>query len=105
MSSISELSVLETWVVIWSLGNEFWVEIFLLVDVVAEVDIVNLSDVSLVKVVSNEDHEEVLGRWEDVHVLQHSSELLSSDMAALGSVIILELWLDQDSVVLDLLSD
>lgn len=70
----------------------------------AETEIVDLSNISLVEVLSNEDLEELLAWWEDIALLQNSSKLLGSNMAALGLIIVLQLRLNQDSLVLNLVS-
>ena len=87
------------------LGNVATEQVFRSVDVLAEVDVVHFSDVALVKVLSNQDLEQVFGWWEDLALLEDSSELLGSYMAVLRAVVVLELWLDQDSIVLYLSSN
>ena len=71
----------------------------------AEVDVINLSDVSLVEVPSYEHLEKVFGWRQDLALLEDSSELFGRDMAGLGSVVVLELWLNQDSAVFNLKSN
>lgn len=71
------------------------------VDVGAELEVVDLSDVALVEVPPQQKLVQVFRRREQVALLQHSSELLGGHVAALGAVVVLELGLDQDPLVLD----
>ena len=43
--------------------------------------------------------------WQKPLVLKNTSELFSSDVAAFGSIEVLELWFDQNSLVLNLCSN
>ena len=82
-----------------------WEDVLWLIDISAELEVVDLSDISLVKVLPDKELEEILIRRDDLELFHHSSELLHSDVAGLGSVIILELWLDENSLVDNLSSD
>lgn len=94
----------KTYILNWVFGLIRSKEIFWSVDIMAETEIVDLSNISLVEVLSNEDLEELLAWWEDIALLQNSSKLLGSNMAALGLIIVLQLRLNQDSLVLNLVS-
>ena len=81
------------------LGLVDWEDVFWLVDISAEFEVVDLSDVSFVQVFSNQKLEETLSFRNDLQFFQSSSELLHSDVARLGSIVILERWLDENSLV------
>jgi len=83
----------------WFLGLIDWEDVFWLIDISAELEVVDLSDVSLVQVFSNQKLEETLSFRNDLQFFQSSSELLHSDVARLGSIVILERWLDENSLV------
>ena len=101
---VSELALTEAWSSLGMLGHVRLEQVFGLVDVCAKLDVVDLPDVAFVEVFANQDLEQVLRRWQEVAFLEHSSELLGCDVAVLRLIEILELRLDQDSVVFNLQS-
>lgn len=101
-TGVSELTLGEVHIFNWVFGSVWLEKISGLVDIVAEVEVVDFSHVALVEVLSNQDLEKIFAWWQDVALLEHSSELLGSDMAALGFIIVLQLRLDEDSFVLNL---
>jgi len=70
-----------------------------MIDIMAELEIVDLSDISFIEVLSDQELVSSLVWWDKLQLLHNSSKLLSGYMAAIGSVIILELWLDKNSFV------
>ena len=88
-------AVVSNWVLCYIWGKE----IIGLINIMAELKIVDFSHISLVEVFSNENLEQIFARWKDIAFFKDSSELLGGNVATLGSVIILELWLDQDSLI------
>ena len=105
VTGISELSIIELLVLSWLLGLVNWEDILWSVDIGTEFEVVDLSDVTLIEVLSEEELELWLREWNELEGLENSSELLGGDVAALGPVVILELWLDQDSLIHNLCSN
>ena len=69
--------MVDTLVISWMLGNVSLSEVFWSINISAEGEIVKLSDIALVEILSNEELEELL-RWRDKSsLLQDSSELLN----------------------------
>jgi hypothetical protein len=68
------------------------------VDIVAELEVVDLAFVILVKVFSNDEVEDLVGGGENAKILKHSLELLGGNMARLGSIEVLEARLEEHSV-------
>ena len=64
------------------------------INISAEHEVIDLSNVTLVQVLSNEELEKLFGWWDERKLLHHSSELLGGDMAVLSFIVILQLWLD-----------
>jgi hypothetical protein len=93
-AGISELTVEDGVFCDWVLGSVFWEKIFWLIDISTELEVVDLSNVSFVQILSNEQLEEFFTRSNERELLHDSSELLTGDMAAIGSVVILERWLN-----------
>lgn len=87
---------------LWSIREE---HVLWSINVSAELEIVDLSNVALVEVFSQENLEQVLRWWNKSKLFQNSSELFSSDMATVCSIIILELRLNENSLVNDLSLD
>lgn len=78
---------------------------FWLINISAEFEIVDFSNVSFIEVFTQKKLIQVL-RWrDDLKLLENSSELLSSDVAAVGPIVILELWLDEHTLEVDFLLD
>jgi len=86
-------------------GNVSLDEVLRSIDISAESEVVELSNIALVKILSNEKLEELLRWWDQSCLLHDSSELLNRDVAALGLIVIHELGLNQDSLVSDLVSN
>ena len=87
------------------LGHVGGVEVLWSVDVSAEHEVVELSDVTFIQVLSNEKLEQLFRGRDQTCLLHGSSELLNSNMTALGLVEVHELRFDKNSLVLDLASD
>ena len=77
----------------WVLGSVFWEKIFWLINISTELKVVDLSNVSFVQILSNKQLEEFFTRSNELELLHDSSELLTGNMAAIGSIVILERWL------------
>jgi hypothetical protein len=90
---------------LWVLWNVLYKHIFRLVDIGTELEVVNLSNISLIEVLSQKNLEKFLTWWNEFELLQNSSELLSRNMATICSIIILKLWLDENSLIVDLSLD
>jgi len=101
-SCISKLSVINKHFWLWVLWNILWEDVLWLIDICAESKIVDFSNIAFVQILSNQKLEELLRWWDEVELLHHSSELFSGDVAAVSSIVILELRLDEDSLVNDL---
>jgi hypothetical protein len=78
----------------WVLGSVFWEKILWLINISTELEVVDLSNVSFIQVLSNEQLEKFFSRCNERELLHDSSELLTGDMATIGSIIILERWLN-----------
>lgn len=90
---------------LWIFSSVNWENILWLIDVSAEHDVIDLSNISFVQVLSKEQLEELLSWWDEGKLFHDSSELLGRNMAALSSIIILQLRLDKDSFVCNLCSN
>ena len=84
---------------LWVLGCVLNEDILWSVNIGAELEVVDLSDISLVEILSNQDLEKLFPWWKQIQLLHDTSELLNGDVAAVSSIIILELWLDEDSLL------
>jgi len=73
-------------------------ELFSAIDVLTEVDIVDLVNVSLVHVTLHERLQNVM-RSSDSEQIQHSQELVLGHMAIFGDVVVLKHWLEMDALV------
>lgn len=104
-SCISQLTVSNSIVWLWVLWNVFWENVLWSIDVSAESEVIDFSNVSPVQVLSNQKLEKILAWWNELELLQNSSELFSCDMAAFSLVVILQLRLDQDSLISNLSSN
>jgi hypothetical protein len=104
-SGISQLTVINMMLLLWVLWNVLHKHIFRLVDIGTELEVVNLSNISLIEVLSQKNLEKFLTWWNEFELLQNSSELLSRNMATICSIIILKLWLDENSLIVDLSLD
>jgi hypothetical protein len=104
-TSISQLSVEDIVLWLWIFSNIPWEDVLWSIDVSAEHEVIDLSNISFVQVLSKEQLEELLSWWDEGKLLHDSSELLGSNMAALSSIIILKLRLDKNSFVLNLCSN
>lgn len=89
----------------WVLWNILHKHILWSINISAELEIVDLSNVTLVEVLSQKNLEKVLTWWNECKLLHDSSELLSSNMATISSIIILKLWLNENSLIVDLSLD
>ena len=78
----------------WVLGSVFWEKILWLIDISTELEVIDLSNISFVQVLSNKQLEEFFSRSNERELLHDSSELLTGNMATISSVIILERWLN-----------
>ena len=104
-SGISQLTVINMMLLLLVLWNVLNKHIFRLVDIGTELEVVNLSNISLIEVLSQKNLEKFLTWWNEFELLQNSSELLSCNMATICSIIILKLWLDENSLIVDLSLD
>jgi len=95
----SQLAVMEWIFWFWVLVNILDEDVLWSVNISTELEIVDLSDVSSVEIFPDQNLEELLLWWDQIQFLHDTSELLNSDVAAVGPVIILELRLDQDSLL------
>ena len=75
-------------------------ELFLIVNVLGEVNIVDLVDISLVHVTPQQHLQLSLG-CSDAEQVQHTQELGLGDMAILSDIEVLEDWFEMDALVLD----
>lgn len=89
----------------WSLGLVNWENVLWLINIGTEFEVVDLSDVAFVQVLSDEKLEQSLIRRNDFQFFQSSSELLNSDMARFGPIVVLERWLNENSLVSNLSSN
>ena len=92
---------------LWSLW--FWIfsnildkHVFWSVDISAELEIVDFSDISFVEIFSQEKLEKWFFRRNETQFFKNTSELFSCDMATACSIIVLELRLDKNSLVSNL---
>jgi len=104
-SGISQLTVINMMLLLWVLWNILHEHVFRLVDIGTELEVVNLSNISLIEVLSQKNLEKFFTRWNEFELLQNSSELLSRNMATICSIIILKLWLYENSLIVDLSLD
>lgn len=95
MSSISELSVHEHCIWFRVLSYVFWEDVLWLVNISTELEIVHFSNISLIKVLSKQKLIQFFGWWNDFKFLENAPELLGGNVAALSSVIVLELGLNE----------
>lgn len=79
---------------LWVLGNILGENVLWSINISAEHEVIDLSNVTLVQVLSNEELEKLFAWWDEGKLLHHSSELLGGDMTVLSSIVILQLWLD-----------
>ena len=98
-SCISQLTVVEWFFLNCLLWNVLWEHVLWMINIVAEFEIVDLSDITFIEVLSDQELVRSLVWWDKLQLLHNSSKLLSGNMAAIGSVIVLELWLDKNSFV------
>jgi len=99
---VSELALEVGLLLLWILWFVLRENVFWPVDIVTELEVVDFSDVSFVEVLSEEQLEHFLIWRDQFQFFENSPELLRSDVAALGSVVVFELGLDENSFVLDL---
>lgn len=76
-----------------------------LINISTEVSVVDLSNVSFIKILSKDKLEQILSWWNQSQLFQDSSKLLTGDVLAIGLIIVLELWLDQDSSIFNFSSN
>lgn len=105
MSCISELTVHEHCIWFWVLSYIFWEDVLWLVNISAELEIVHFSNISLIKVLSKQNLIQFFGWWDDLKFLEYAPELLGGNVAALSSIVILELWLDENTFESDFASN
>ena len=98
-TSVSQLSDSVHGLGLGILCNVLWEHVLWSVNVSAEFEIVHLSDIALIKVLSKQQLIQPFSWRDELELLEHASELLGSDMAALRSIVVLELWLDEDALV------
>jgi len=79
--------------------------VFGIIDVFDEFEVINLSDIAMVQIFFNEKLEEIFRWWNQFQFFHNSSKLFDSYMATFGSVIVLELRLYHNSLVNDLNSN
>lgn len=95
MTSISQLSM-EKWVLFYRVLVDVLDEnILWFINISAELEVINFSNISFIKIFSNEDLEKLFLWWDQFQLFHYSSELLNCNVATVGPVIILELRLDQ----------
>jgi len=80
-------------------------EILWLINIGTEFEVVDFSNVSMIKVLSEDQLEISLVIWDDLKLLYDSSKLLTGNMTVLGSIIVLKLGFNQDSLVYNQCSD
>ena len=83
----------------------FWEHVLWLVNISAELEIVDFSNITFVKILSKEELVKVLCWWDNFKLLEDTSELLGSNVAALCSIVVLELRLNQHTLVDNFSSD
>jgi len=105
LSSFSELTVHEHCVRFWVLSYVFWENILWLVNISTELEIVDFSNVSLVEVLPEQKLIHFFSWWDNLKFFENTSELLSGNMAALSSIVILELGLNKYTFVYNFSSD
>ena len=71
------------------------------IDILAEMEVVDLLSVAAVAVTARDQVEQLGARRHDIQVFHDAQELLRRDVLRLGSVEVLETWLQQDSVADD----
>ena len=86
---------------LWSLSLVLGEHILWSVDVLAEVEVVDLLSVSTVAVTASDQVENLLAGRHDVQVFHDAKELLGRDVLRLGTVEVLEAWLEEHSVADD----
>jgi hypothetical protein len=74
------LSTHDDWLFSLVLSHVSLEEVFRAVDVLAEVEIVNFSDVTLVKILSNKNLVQFFAWWKKSTVLEDSPELFGGDV-------------------------
>lgn len=89
----------------WTFCNVFWEHVFWLVNIVAEIDVVDLLEVALVVVLSGDELGELRVSREEIELFQDSQELVLGDVTAPGLIKVLEGRLEHDSVCHDLEPD
>ena len=87
------------------LWHVLWEDILWSINISAEGEIVDLPNVPLVQVFSDQKLEKLFRWWNKFELLHNSSKLFSCDMAASSSIVILQLGLNEDSFVSDLSSN
>lgn len=98
-SCISQLTVIEWFFLNRLLWNVLWEHVLWMINIMAEFEIVDLSNITLIEVLSDQKLVLILTWWDKLQLLEDSSKLLSGNVAAIGSVIVLELWLDKNSLI------
>jgi hypothetical protein len=101
-TSVSQLTMEDVVDFLWIFSDVCWKDVLWSIDVSAEHEVIDLSNISFVQVLSNEQLEELLSWWDEGKLFHNSSELLGRNMAALSSIIILQLRLDKDSFICNL---
>ena len=86
-------------------GDVLGEEILRMVNIMAELHIIDFSDVTTVKVLADKQLEERLGRRDEPQLFQNTAELLGGDVRASGLVVALELRLDENTFIRDLRAD
>ena len=104
-TSVSQLTVEDMVNFLWIFSDISWEDILWSIDISAEHEVIDLSNISFIQVLSNKQLEELLTWWNERKLLHNSSKLLGRNMAALSSIIILQLRLDKDSFVHNLCSN
>ena len=70
------------------LGNVLWEQVFWFVDVGAELEVVDVSDITRIKILPEKDLEEWFSWWDQFELFENASELFGSDVAALGPILV-----------------
>ena len=95
---VSELAQLHGNVWLWIFGSVLGEDVFWAINVRAEFEVIDFSNIALIEILAQQKLKQGL-RWRnELKLFKHSPELLSSNMAALGPVVVLELGLYEDSL-------
>lgn len=81
---------------LWDVLRE---DVFWAIDIGAEFEVVDFPNISFIQVLSKEKLEKTFFWWDEAKFLEDSSELFGGDMAWFSSVVIGQLWFNENSLV------